>query len=55
MDGHSNPVGGVLAYRCTEYDHTFFVRIADIEALQTTPPPTGLKHKKNGSAGGTTP
>ena len=38
MDRHSNPVGGVLAYRCTEYDHTFFVRITDIEALQITTP-----------------
>ncbi len=38
MDGHSNPVGGVLAYRCTEYEHPFFVRIADIEVLKTTTP-----------------
>ena len=26
-------VGGLLAYRCTEFGHVFFIRKADVEAM----------------------
>jgi hypothetical protein len=31
IDGDRN-VGGLLAYKCTEFGHLFFVRKADVEA-----------------------
>jgi hypothetical protein len=36
IDGE-NTAGGVLAYRCTENRHIFFVRVADAETIAGRP------------------
>ena len=33
VDGDNRVVGGVLAYRCTEFGHVFFIRRADVESM----------------------